>query len=171
MDAADFSFTTTAKQSPFVSSTILGVQTLSTLKSSRTDIGVHTLCLLDIKVKEQSLENMARGRLIYEPPRYMTVNQCVEQLLEIEENREEGGIIYLIVAYSKNSIGVGMSRVGADHQQIICGTLTELPDADFGAPLHSFVLAGTMRFLEADTLRQYAINKETFDKYAKISQH
>ncbi|KAF8951509.1 diphthine synthase, partial [Haplosporangium bisporale] len=37
------------------------------------DIGLHTLVLLDIKVKEQSLENMARGRLIYEPPRFMTL--------------------------------------------------------------------------------------------------
>lgn len=35
------------------------------------DIGLHTLMLLDIKVKEQSLENMARGRRIYEPPRWV----------------------------------------------------------------------------------------------------
>ena len=44
-------------------------------------IGLHTLVLLDIKVKEQSIENMARGRLIYEPPRYMTcllyTSRCV----------------------------------------------------------------------------------------------
>lgn len=31
--------------------------------------GMHTLALLDIKVKEQSEENMARGRKVYEPPR------------------------------------------------------------------------------------------------------
>ncbi|ODV98624.1 hypothetical protein PACTADRAFT_1090, partial [Pachysolen tannophilus NRRL Y-2460] len=37
-------------------------------------IGLHTLILLDIKVKEQSIENMARGRLIYEPPRYMDIS-------------------------------------------------------------------------------------------------
>jgi diphthine synthase len=49
-------------------------------------IGLHTLVLLDIKVKEQSLENMARGRKIYEPPRYMTVAQCAQQMLEIEED-------------------------------------------------------------------------------------
>jgi diphthine synthase len=48
-------------------------------------IGLHTLVLLDIKVKEQSLENMARGRKIYEPPRYMTVAQCAQQMLEIEK--------------------------------------------------------------------------------------
>ena len=34
--------------------------------------GQHTLCLLDIKVKEQSEENLARGRKIYEPPRFMS---------------------------------------------------------------------------------------------------
>ena len=34
--------------------------------------GLHTLCLLDIKVKEQSDENLARGRKIFEPPRFMS---------------------------------------------------------------------------------------------------
>ena len=53
-------------------------------------IGLHTLVLLDIKVKEQSLENMARGRKIYEPPRYMTVSQCAQQMLETEAERKEG---------------------------------------------------------------------------------
>jgi hypothetical protein len=32
-----------------------------------------------------------RGRKIYEPPRYMSVNTAVEQLLEIEEKRQENG--------------------------------------------------------------------------------
>jgi diphthine synthase len=34
------------------------------------DRGQHTLCLLDIKVKEQTVENMMRKRKIYEPARY-----------------------------------------------------------------------------------------------------
>ncbi|MBZ3877909.1 Diphthine methyl ester synthase [Sciurus carolinensis] len=49
--------------------------------------GLHTLCLLDIKVKEQSLENLIKGRKIYEPPRYMRVNQAAQQLLEIVQNQ------------------------------------------------------------------------------------
>lgn len=32
-------------------------------------LGLHTLCLLDIKVKEPNLEALARGKTIYEPPR------------------------------------------------------------------------------------------------------
>lgn len=31
--------------------------------------GLHTLVLLDIKVREPSLESLARGKPIYEPPR------------------------------------------------------------------------------------------------------
>lgn len=36
--------------------------------------GLHTLCLLDIKVKELSEDALCRGKQIYEPPRYMTIN-------------------------------------------------------------------------------------------------
>ncbi|KAJ3233595.1 diphthine synthase [Chytriomyces hyalinus] len=133
------------------------------IKQNRA-IKLHTLCLLDIKVKEQSIENMARGRKIYEPPRYMTVNQAVEQLLEVEEKRQEK-------VYSPTTIGVGMSRIGAPDQRIICGTLQELLEADFGEPLHSLVLAGEMHFLEADILRTFAINVDTFNQYAQISDH
>ena len=34
-------------------------------------MGLHTLCLLDIKVKEQTVENLMKGNKIFEPPRYM----------------------------------------------------------------------------------------------------
>eukprot|EP00842_Homolaphlyctis_polyrhiza_P001862 jgi/Hompol1/2677/HPOL_006113-RA len=133
------------------------------IKQNR-DLGLHTLCLLDIKVKEQSIENMARGRKIYEPPRYMTVNQAVEQLLEIEENRQ-------LKVYTPDTIGVGLARVGCDDQCIIAGTLQELVTADFGGPLHSLVIPGNMHFLEADILREFAINRDTFNKHATVVDH
>lgn len=37
--------------------------------------GLHTLCLLDIKVKEPNLEQLCRGRKVYEPPQYMTISK------------------------------------------------------------------------------------------------
>ena len=45
--------------------------------------GLHTLCLLDIKVKEKSVANLIRGRDVYEPPRFMSVAQAAAQLVEI----------------------------------------------------------------------------------------
>jgi diphthine synthase len=107
---------------------------------------------------------MARGRLIYEPPRYMTVNQCVEQLLEIEEDRQEG-------CYSPNTISVGLARVGAFDQKIVCGTMSELLNVDFGGPLHSFIIPGKMHFLEAETVKRFSINPDTFDQFAEIIKH
>ncbi|GFR12120.1 diphthine methyl ester synthase [Trichonephila clavata] len=53
--------------------------------------GLHTLCLLDIKVKEQSIENLIKGKKIYEPPRFMTVSCAAQQLLEIIEKKKACG--------------------------------------------------------------------------------
>ncbi|KAG0259652.1 diphthine synthase [Mortierella polycephala] len=114
-----------------------------------SDIGLHTLCLLDIKVKEQSLENMARGRLIYEPPRFMTVNTCLEQMLEIEENRGEK-------AYGPETLAIGCVRLGTPTQLFVSGTMEQLLDVDFGAPLHSLVLVGRrMHVMEAEMVRAF----------------
>lgn len=124
------------------------------------DVGLHTLVLLDIKVKEQSLENMARGRLIYEPPRFMTVSQCAQQMLEIEEERKEG-------VYGPDSLAIGAARVGGVSEKFVAGTLQELCDSDdaLGPPLHSMVLLGRRAHeLERDYAREFAINKESWDK-------
>lgn len=39
--------------------------------------GLHTLVLVDIKVKERTEENILKDKKIYEPPRFMTIKQCV----------------------------------------------------------------------------------------------
>ncbi|KAL4866421.1 hypothetical protein BDV12DRAFT_132887 [Aspergillus spectabilis] len=120
-------------------------------------LGLHTLVLLDIKVKEQSLENMARGRLIYEPPRYMTVAQCAGQMLETEEERQEG-------VFGPDSLAVGAARVGAADQQLVAGTLQELSQVEMGRPLHSLVLLGRRAHdLEKDYIRQFAVDEATFN--------
>ena len=113
-------------------------------------LGLHTLCLLDIKVKEPTLESLARGKPVYAPPRYMTVNQCIEQLLELEERKGEG-------VCTKQSMCVGVARIGAEDQQIVAGSAAELLEVDFGAPLHSFVICGKVDDFEAQMLDLYRI--------------
>jgi diphthine methyl ester synthase len=127
-------------------------------------LGLHTLILLDIKVKEASLENMMRGRgHIFEPPRYMTVAQCCSQLIEIEEERKEG-------VYSKDGLAVGAARMGAEDQQIVAGTLEELCEADLGRPLHSVVLLGRRTHdMEREFLREFAVDPDKFDRIWKTS--
>lgn len=120
-------------------------------------LGLHTLVLLDIKVKEQSLEDLARGRKVYQPPRYMTVAQCAAQLLELESERGQG-------ICTPDALAVGAARVGSGNQQFACGTLKQLAEADLGPPLHSLVLVGQRTHdLERIFLRQYAVEPESFD--------
>lgn len=127
-------------------------------------IGLHTLLLLDIKVKEQSIENMARGKLIYEPPRYMNIETAASQLLEIEEMRQEK-------AYTPNTPCVAISRLGSPEQTFKAGTLQELSEYDSGEPLHSLVMLGRqVHDLELEYLYEYVDNKEQFKKFVEEDQ-
>lgn len=127
-------------------------------------IGLHTLVLLDIKVKEQSIENMARGRLIYEPPRYMSISQCCEQLLEIEETRGTK-------AYTPNTPCVAISRLGSSTQTFKAGTIEELAQYDSGEPLHSLVILGRQcHELEVEYLLEFVDDREHFKKVVELDQ-
>ena len=115
--------------------------------------GQHTLCLLDIKVKEQSEENMARGRKIYEPPRFMSTKVACQQLSVIAEKlTEEGGDGGVL---SLNSEVVCLARIGTDTQRIVTASLKEAAEIDMGPPLHSLVIPGHCHFLEKDALNMW----------------
>lgn len=139
--------------------------------------GLHTLVLLDIKVKEQSEENLARGRKIYEPPRYMSIPTAVNQLLEIESIRKEG------ILDGDSTLAIALSRVGSippsegstddddGTQRIVAGTLSDLqvqPESMFGKPLHSLIIAGKkLHELEAIYAGAFAVNQENWNRIAK----
>ncbi|KAI5798052.1 diphthine synthase-like protein [Peziza echinospora] len=130
-------------------------------------LGLHTLVLLDIKVKEMDYEAIALGRVRrgqagYGEPRYMTVNECARQMLEVEEEgllEGEGG------AYSADeTLAIGVARVGSEGQRIVAGTLGEMRDVELGGPLHSLVVVGRRcHDLERDFIRDFAVDVATFD--------
>ncbi|KAK4888736.1 diphthine synthase [Elasticomyces elasticus] len=124
-------------------------------------LGLHTLVLLDIKVKEPDLKAMARGKIIYEPPRFMTVAQCASQMLEVEEEREQG-------VCGKERLAAGVARLGSEGEKIVAGTLEDLASADLGPPLHSLVLCGRkMHEMEWEYVREFAVDQEKFDRVWK----
>jgi len=124
-------------------------------------LGLHTLVLLDIKVKEPNLEALARGRIVYEAPRFMTAAQCAQQMVEIEELRKED-------VCGKDKLAVSVARLGSDGEKIVAGTLEELSSVDMGAPLHSLVLCGTnMHEMEWEYIREFAVNQDKFDEIWK----
>lgn len=116
------------------------------------DLGLHTLCLLDIKVKEPSLESLCRGKKVYEPPRFMSIVNAIEQLLEVEQKRGES-------AYDKETTCVGFARLGSDDQVIAAGSMRELLTVDFGSPLHCLVIAGETHPVEQEMLSFFAVKQ------------
>jgi diphthine synthase len=98
--------------------------------------GMHTLMLLDIKVREPDFRALVTtGRTVHLAPRFMTINEAAEQLMEAEEAR--GGRIC-----GPDALAVGLARVGHADQLIVSGRLSDLARVDWGGPLHSLVLVG-----------------------------
>ena len=102
--------------------------------------GLHTLCLLDIKVKEQSLENLLKGKKIFEKPRFMSVSQAATQLVQIIRDREENDEQPPSVNGSTSV--VCLARIGTNSEQLKVSTIEETQNLDLGEPLHSLVVIG-----------------------------
>ncbi|KAJ4448300.1 diphthine synthase [Periplaneta americana] len=126
--------------------------------------GLHTLCLLDIRVKEPTLESLMKKKKEYQPPRFMSVCEAVEQLLEIINRKEaEAGD----QGQMASSLCVGVARVGAEDQRIVACSLQEMKEVELGPPLHSLVIAGCLHPLEVEFLTQFARSKDALLEIAQ----
>jgi diphthine synthase len=93
-------------------------------------IGLHTLVLLDI----QSEKN-----------RYMTANEGFEILLKMEEKLKKH-------LFDDDPIACVVARAGAPDPVIVADALSVLQKKDFGPPLHTIVIPGTLHFMEIEAL-------------------
>ncbi|KAL3118191.1 hypothetical protein niasHT_000119 [Heterodera trifolii] len=125
--------------------------------------GMHTLCLLDIKVKEQTAENLIKGNRIFEPPHFLTCPMAAQQMLNAaterrkclgkdqqqqqrENNAEEHCFPHQHNAAAdidERTMVVGMARVGWANQQILHCSLGQMASADLGLPLHVLIVPAT----------------------------
>lgn len=72
------------------------------IASSKITPSVSTRCVCsvamnlsyhsDIKVKEPDFKALMKGRTVYLPPRFMTCNQAIDELLEVEAKHGKGGL-------------------------------------------------------------------------------
>jgi diphthine methyl ester synthase len=121
-------------------------------------LGLHTLCLLDIKTAEPSKENLRKGIDKPEPSRFLTINHALEILKKIEkgiENKDEKD------KSDKNKndkvidddmIVIGVARLGSADQEIKSGKLKDIIKHDFGKPLHSLIIPGKLHDIEKEML-------------------
>ncbi len=96
-------------------------------------LGLHTLCLLDIK-KEES--------------RLMTIRHGLSVLESIEERREKNVL--------GESIMVGMTAMGGSVAQIKAGTMNQLKVCDFISFPQSLIVCGKLNEKEIEALKGLA---------------
>ncbi|KAL3317439.1 diphthine synthase [Cichlidogyrus casuarinus] len=131
---------------------------------SNLKIGCHTLCLLDIKVKEQSLENLLKGNDIYEPARFMTCETAVRQIVTISK-REKTPLI------SDSHLAIGLARMGSSEQRMAIGTISTFYKIGqgrptklvtfLGRPLHSLIILGPLQASEMEYLMLSVTNLQS----------
>jgi diphthine synthase len=93
-------------------------------------LGLHTLCLLDMKAEEK---------------RYLSIHESLELLLKIEGKRKKGAI-------TSDAVAVGIARAGSSDPIVKAGFPEELLDCDFGGFPQSLIFAGHLHFMEAEAL-------------------
>ena len=109
------------------------------------NLGLHTLCLLDLKADEQ---------------RFLTVREGLEYLLTIEHKRI-GNVV------TPDTIAVGVARVGSDNPSLKADFARNLLKHDFGDPPHSLILLGQLHFMEAEALISLAGAPKVLREVAK----
>lgn len=93
-------------------------------------LGLHTLCLLDIKAEEG---------------RYLSIHEALDLLLKIEEKRKKKTV-------TMNTLAVGIARAGSNNPAVKAGFLKDFVSYDFGEPPYSIVFPGELHFMEAEAL-------------------
>lgn len=97
-------------------------------------LGLHTLCLLDLKADEQ---------------RFLRVGDAVKALLAIEEKRRNN-------VFTTKTLVVGAARIGGPSPILRADWAGQLLTHDFGGPPQSLIVPGELHFMEAEALIQFA---------------
>lgn len=146
---------------------------------------LHTLCLLDIKVKEETDESILYNSNVlmgikmqqkkkkeYLAPTFLTIPEAIKQLLELIEecckshldpNQKHQSDEFLeesnILLNGEKTMAVGLARIGSKNEMIRFGSLEQLLKIDFGPPLHSMVIcANKLHEIEEKSLAFYSIH-------------
>jgi diphthine synthase len=97
-------------------------------------LGLHTLCLLDLKADEK---------------RFMTIREALNLLKGIEEKRKAG-------IATDDAFVVGLARAGSNQPTLKADFIGELLKFDFGAPPMTMIFPGQLHFMEAEALIAFA---------------
>ncbi len=94
---------------------------------------LHTLCLLDIKSKDN---------------KFMSVSEALKLLLEKEKELKENVI-------NDNTKVIGCARLGCKDKKIKYAEVKDLIKEDFGNPPQCIIVPGKLHFMEEESLKNW----------------
>jgi diphthine synthase len=97
-------------------------------------LGLHTLCLLDLKVDEKH---------------FLSIKEALSMLMEIEQRRKMN-------ISASETLAVGIARAGSNEPTLKADYLNKLKEYNFGEPPQSLIFPGQLHFMEADSLITFA---------------
>jgi diphthine synthase len=109
------------------------------------ELGLHTLCLLDLKIDEK---------------RFLTINEALKLLTEIEQKRNEKTI-------TPNTLAIGIARAGSNTPTVKADYIKNLTKHHFGNPPQSLIFPGELHFTETEALVTLAHAPETLRRKTK----
>ena len=108
-------------------------------------VGLHTLCLLDLKAKEKL---------------FLSINQAIKMLREVEEKKKQEII-------TPDTVAIGIARAGSDNPTLKADFVRDLGNYEFGKPPYSLIFPGDLHFMEIDSLIAFASAPTAFRRLAK----
>jgi diphthine synthase len=120
-------------------------ETPYTVIAQNKKLGLHTLCLLDLKASEK---------------RFLSINQAIAMLLEVEQKKRNDVII-------ANTAAVGVARAGSNNPALKADYVKDLANYDFGEPPYSLIFPGDLHFMEIESLIALAGAPSAFRRLAK----
>jgi diphthine synthase len=109
------------------------------------ELGLHTLCLLDLKAAERQ---------------FLNINQALALLREVE-NRKKRGVI------TAQTVAVGVARAGSQNPTSKADFVEALGAFNFGEPPYSLIFPGSLHFMEAEALIAFAGAPTEFRRLAR----
>lgn len=99
-----------------------------------TERGLHTLCLLDIKIEKQY---------------YLSIHDALRALLAVEKQKNAKIV-------TQDTLVVGIARAGSNEPVVKVDSVRKLLSHDFGDPPYCLIMLGKLHFMEAEALICFA---------------
>jgi diphthine synthase len=109
-------------------------ETPYTTITQNKELGLHTLCLLDIRAEQKQ---------------YLTISNALTMLLDNEKKRKKNTV-------TSETLAIGIARVGSKNPIVKADLVTNLLRHNFGDPPHTIIFPGKLHFIEAEALTTFA---------------